>query len=59
MAANLTRKQIAQRLGVHPRTVVRNERRLGLAALAVRVNSRLILYPARQVTQVLRRRGLA
>lgn len=56
--ANLTQKQIAQRLGVSQRTIRRNEARLGLAAIRVEVNKRLVLYPASKVNRVLRSRGL-
>jgi len=55
---NLTRKQIAQRTGMSTQSVKRNERRLGLDQIRVRVNPRLVMYPERRTLQILRARGL-
>lgn len=55
---NLTRKQIAQRVGVSPQSIKRAERRLGLDQIKVRFNPRVVLYPEKQVTRILRARGL-
>lgn len=55
---NLTRKQIAQRVGISTQSVKRNEVRLGLDRVRVRVNPRLVVYPERQTLRLLRARGL-
>jgi DNA-binding XRE family transcriptional regulator len=55
---NLTRKQIAQRVGMSPQSIKRNEVRLGLDRIRVRVNPRMVLYPERRTLQILRARGL-
>lgn len=56
--ANLSRQQIAQRMGVSVRTVARREAAWGLAQVKVRLGPRLIRYPAGKVQAILRRRGL-
>ena len=55
---NLTRKEIAQLVGISPRAVKQNEARLGLDRLKVRVNHKTIVYPARAAIAAIRRLGL-
>lgn len=57
--ANVTRKQLAQRTGLTPDIIRRNEARLGLSAIRVTVNRRLVVYPAAKAVRILRARGLA
>jgi len=55
---NLTRKQIAARVGMSTQSIKRNEARLGLDRVKVAVNRRVVLYPERRTLQILRARGL-
>ena len=55
---NLTRKEIARRTGLSAQSIRRNERKLGLDEIKVRVNKRVVIYPERQALRALRSRGL-
>jgi hypothetical protein len=54
---NLKRKEIARRTGLSARSIQRNEGKLGLRDLRVRVNQRLVVYPERATLRMLRARG--
>jgi hypothetical protein len=56
--SNLSRRQIAQRLGMSVRTLARHEARLGLAAIKVRLSRKMIRYPSAQVARVFKSKGL-
>jgi hypothetical protein len=54
---NISRKEIARRIGISPETIRRNERRLGLSSLRIQVNRRVILYPERASFRALKSHG--